>query len=154
MRAATACFKRWLAVRGHKGAAEDAQAVEAVRAFIGAHGASRFEDEQNEETEKEAAFDNANGPARGPTWQRIINRAGFRRRADDGQIEYLILPTVWRGEVCRGLDVKRAAEVVAKRGYLLGWSARHPADSVRIRGHGRMRVYRVPERILEGDDDE
>ncbi|MCL2429792.1 MAG: DUF927 domain-containing protein, partial [Alphaproteobacteria bacterium] len=61
MRAAAACFKRWLAARGGSGAAEDAQAVAAVRAFIAAHGASRFTDED------------------APKDHLTINRAGFRR---------------------------------------------------------------------------
>jgi putative DNA primase/helicase len=42
-RAASSCFTSWLTEGGGVGAVEDLQAIEVTRAFIAAHGASRFE---------------------------------------------------------------------------------------------------------------
>lgn len=135
--AAAACFRWWLDARGGGGAAEDMRAVEAVRAFVAIHGASRFE----------RADDNA------PDDQRIINRAGFRRRTNEGQ-EYLILPSVWRDEVCRGLDAGRVARALVAHGLLRrDGDGRHLTAVVRLSNHGRIRVYRVLASIL-GDGGE
>jgi putative DNA primase/helicase len=79
--AAGACFKAWLAERGGAGATEDMRAIEAVRSFIAAHGASRFE----------VVAEASNGAD-----QRIINRAGFKQANGEGW-DYLILPDTWGG---------------------------------------------------------
>lgn len=138
IRAAGACFKAWLAERGGVGAAEDMQAIEAVRGFIAAHGASRFE-----------PVADGSGPD-----QRIVNRAGFKRRHGEDW-EYLILPDPWRGEVCQGLDPKRVADVLRQRGWLLGATDRHRGALETIPGHGKIRLYRVAGAILgsQGDAD-
>jgi len=47
-----------------------------------------------------------------------ISRAGFRKADDDGGLEYYVLPEVWRGEVCAGLDAGAVAKVLADRGIL------------------------------------
>ncbi|GAV33011.1 hypothetical protein ROTAS13_00659 [Roseomonas sp. TAS13] len=138
MRAAAACFQVWLAERGGSGSGEDAQAVSQVRAFIEAHGASRFE-------LVGGGIDTGIDP-------RTVNRAGFRRKDGDGW-EYLVLPEVWRNEVCRGLDPKRSADTLAAEGFLLGSTERHRAASERIPGHGRLRVYVISGKILEGEDE-
>ncbi|MDT8277677.1 DUF927 domain-containing protein [Roseomonas mucosa] len=135
MRAAAACFQVWLAERGGSGSGEDAQAVAQVRGFIEAHGASRFE-------LVGGGIDTGIDP-------RTVNRAGFRRKDGDGW-EYLVLPEVWRNEVCRGLDPKRAADTLAAEGFLLGSTERARAASERIPGHGRLRVYVISGKILEG----
>lgn len=150
MRATAACFKRWLETRGGAGAAEDKQAVEAVRSFIALHGNSRFETvvmktawdpllkrevEKGEEVEPRT----------------VINRAGWRRKDEQGGWEYRILPSIWRTEICNGLDSGRVAEVLAKQSMLVGWSKRHPAAAVRIPGHKRLRLYRVLGTILNED---
>jgi uncharacterized protein (DUF927 family) len=136
IRAVAACFNRWLAARGGTGAAENMQAVDAVRRFIAAHGSSRFEDTSSKLDGHDL---------------RISNRAGFKRRNDAGDWEYLILTDPWRDEVCAGLNPKRVARVLAGRQLLLGWTARSMAASVRVPGHERVRVYCVSGTILEGE---
>ncbi len=138
MRAAGACFKAWLAERGGAGAGEDAAALAQVRAFLEAHGESRF-------TLLGAGNDAA------PDVPRTINRAGWRRRGTADGWEYLILPETWKAEVCKGLDAKRTAELLAGRGLLAGGTERHRAAIVRISGEGTPRVYRVSGAILGGD---
>src|SRR5205807_1098442 len=95
LRAAGACFAAWLTERGGIGSGEDAAALAQVRAFIEAHGESRFT----------LLTPSASGaePAP-PDVARTINRAGFRRRTGSGDTErweYLILPETWRTEVCK-----------------------------------------------------
>jgi uncharacterized protein (DUF927 family) len=143
LRAAGACFRRWLDTRGGAGAGEDMKAVDVMRAFLAAYGSSRFEKlttfvKSDEET---------------PEDRIVNNRAGWTR-LKDGMWEYLIQPDAWR-EVCAGagLDPSRVAAVLAKRGFLLGARERHKADTIRIVGHPRMRLYRVSAAILGGETD-
>jgi uncharacterized protein (DUF927 family) len=140
LRAAGACFARWLAARGGVGPAENMRAVEAVRAFVAAHGASRFErinDDPPQVQSETVPYD-----------QRVANRAGFRRRVDDAAWEYLVLPSVWKDEVCRGLDAKHAARVLAERKLLLLAPDGRLSALVRVPGHGPIRLYRVRGAIL------
>jgi uncharacterized protein (DUF927 family) len=136
--AAAACFADWLARRGGAGAAEDAEALRQVRAFIEAHGTSRFEESGDE-----------NSALAEP---RTINRVGFRRRHGDGW-HYLILPESWRNEVCRGLDPARVAKLLIGQRLMLPDSDGRPDRKERITGHGRIRVFVVSDAILGGDNE-
>lgn len=135
LRAAGACFEAWLAERGGIGAGEDRAAIEQVRGFIETHGASRFE----RIDDHDAASD-----------ERIVNRAGFRRKAS-GTWEYLILPDAWRTQVCAGLDAKRAARSLAAAGYLKPDSKGKHSRTVRVAGYGAMRLYVLGGLILGVD---
>jgi uncharacterized protein (DUF927 family) len=137
IRAADACFERWLSARGGAGAAEDMQAVEQVRTFIAAHGGSRFERVDSD----------------APSDQKIINRAGFKRR-EGGEWEYLILPATWRNEVCLGLDHGGAAKALGRHSLLVPGKDR-PWQNVRHCGtHGSVRGYCIRGSILEGGRNE
>ena len=56
--------------------------------------------------------------------------------------------------MCKGLDAKRTADLLAGRKFLLGGTERHRAALETIPGEGKRRVYRVSGAILEGGDDE
>lgn len=99
--AALACFRSWLDERGGTGSAEDRAAIVQVRLFIEQHGESRFQ-----------TIGAGTADAR-----TIINRAGFRRRSNEGW-EYLFFPGVWKAEVCKGLDARRVARTLADAGLL------------------------------------
>jgi putative DNA primase/helicase len=145
LRAAAACFAAWLAERGGTGSGEDTAALAQVRAFLEAHGESRFTLLTPPTSGAEPAP---------PDVARTINRAGFRRRTGSGDAErweYLILPETWKTEVCKGLDAKRTAEMLALRGFLIGGMQRHRAVLQRIPAEGPRRVYIVSGAIL-GDD--
>lgn len=144
MRAAGECFHAWLSERGGTGAGEDRQAVSQVRAFIEAHGESRF-------TLLDAKNFNST-----PIESRTIERAGFRRwvKTEKGERwEYVILPETWQNEVCKGLDPKRVAATLAARG-LLNHDSGHLTIKLSLPGLGRPRVYAVHGAILGGDDAE
>jgi uncharacterized protein (DUF927 family) len=100
MRAAGACLKVWLDERGGTGPAEIAAAMAQVQAFFEVHGESRF-------TKVSSAGPNEESTALEEP--RTINRAGFRRQVPDssGEWEYLILPQMWKAEICKGLDAKK-----------------------------------------------
>jgi putative DNA primase/helicase len=128
--AAERCFRSWVETRGGTEAAEVRVAIEQVRAFLTAHGDSRFE--------------------RLPTDDRVVsNRVGWRRE-EGGQEEWLISPEAWKREVCAGLDHKHVARVLADIGAL----RRDPEDrfscSERVRGK-QMRVYVVTNKLLTLD---
>ena len=138
--AVASCFQAWLADRGGFGASEDAEVIRQVRAFIEAHGTSRFEETDDDEN---------NGISHE---MRTINRAGFRRRDGDGW-QYLILPEAWRNEVCRGIDHKRAAKVLLSRNLLMPDADGRPDRKETIRNYGRPRVYVVSGTILGAGDE-
>jgi putative DNA primase/helicase len=124
----------WLDGRGGRGAAEAREAVERARAFIVAHGASRFED---------ISGSNANGPKDRP----INNRAGWK----DGKLFY-VPPTVW-AEIHKGADPKRAAQHVAAAAFLDA-PERDRFTKKAPRGvDGRPNCYAVKAEIIGGDDD-
>jgi uncharacterized protein (DUF927 family) len=132
-RAAAACFSVWLEARqGGGGHAEDAAAVTAVRDFLERHGDARF-----------ATLSGEAEPDRP-----ILNRAGWRRRAADGTWLYLILPGVWRSEVCAGLDPQQAARALMARGFLEPGDGGRATQKPRIPGIGPTRVYVVSARIM------
>jgi putative DNA primase/helicase len=132
-RAAAACFDAWLERRGGTGSAELLAGIAQVRAFITAHGSSRFE--TISELEPRA----------------VINRAGFRRVDESSQWEYFVLPTAWQLEVCKGHDAKAIARELQRRGWLIGDGAGKMSRSETLPGLGKKRVYVLTADILEGD---
>jgi putative DNA primase/helicase len=130
MAAAGKCFTAWLAERGGAGTAEDTKAIAQVRAFVEAHGGSRF-----------AAI----WEERDPSTERIVNRAGYKRRRNDGGWEYLFFPQVWKDDVCKGLDASAAARALLKAGYLTPGESGNLARKASIPGEGgqRPRFYVV-----------
>jgi len=150
MRAASACFKRWLVVRGGKGAGEHIRAVQQVRAFIAAHGSSRFE---HVDDNPPPQVGSKTGAPAGSTAPRItINRAGWKRQKH-GRWEYMITADCWKHEVCRELNPTNAADALIEAGFLVRGSGERRTIPQRIGSHGPVRVYVVRGAILGGDDD-
>jgi len=146
-RAAAKCFRDWLETRGGIEPAEEREAVSAVRRFIELHGNSRFEPMGN------LVPTNSMG---GPLDTRIQNRAGFRRRDDEGGIEYIVLSEVWRSEVCAGLDPVAVAKTLANRNLLIAGEGNKFQKNTRLPGFSNsVRCYVITSGILgdnEGDD--
>jgi hypothetical protein len=132
-KAAEVSLQRWLAGRGGNEAAE----VMAEK-----HGDSRFQD----------TIQNANDDADVPlTTTPIVNRAGYRRGRGEDQV-WLILPEVWKSEVCAGLDATLVARVLADRDMLV-----RAGDGFQklYRINGRpVRCYTVTAHILSGFADD
>lgn len=139
-RAAAKCFRDWLDARGGIEPAEEREALSAVRRFIELHGASRFEPMGGL-----APTDGMGAPID----MRIQNRAGFRRRDGSGGIEYLVLPEVWRGEVCAGLDAVMVAKTLAGRGMLIVGEDSKLQRKARLPGFASpVRCYLIASGIL------
>jgi putative DNA primase/helicase len=121
---AVACFQSWLQCRGTAGSSDDEMAVKQVRAFIEAHGSSRFQ------IEKEP----------------VADRAGFRREHRGGEVEYWVLPEVFHNEVCDGFDSSIVAKALAERKYL-----RRSKDRIEVKvriPEGTIWVYAIKASIL------
>lgn len=121
--AAAVCYAAWLERRGGPGSSEDVEALAAVQHFIEAHGEARFT------------------PV-GEDVRPTVNRAGFREQRE-GEWLYLILPQVFRREVCAGMDSSRVARLLNDRGLLI--ANERPRLTYKPRGQGRC--YAVREAI-------
>jgi len=122
-RAVAACFAAWLEGRGTTKAAEPMAMLAQVRAFLSAHGESRF-------TRWDA-------PADG---MRTVNRAGYVRSGADGPT-YYVESEVFRAEICAGFDAGAVAKVLAEAGALeLGGDGRPTCKKLLPDGR-RCRVY-------------
>lgn len=141
--AAARCFADWLSLRGGAGPAEEREAISAVRRFVELHGNSRFE--------PMGELINRDGMGE-PIEVRIQNRAGFRRRDAAGGLEYLVLPEVWRGEVCAGMDAVTVAKTLAARGMMKSGGDGKLQNLQRVPGFSNpVRCYVITSGIL-GDD--
>jgi uncharacterized protein (DUF927 family) len=135
--AAARCFKSWVEARGTTGAGDIVEAINQVRRFLGVHGASRFQSAK-------ARCDNQGTPIH----EKVIDRAGFRVDDGDGEAtKYLILPEVFRQEVCEGFDSRAVARALLQRGYL-DCEPPHLTKKPRLPEVGTIRVYAVKSSIL------
>lgn len=132
-RAIDRCFRAWLRARGSTGPSDMDAAISQVAAFVEAHGASRFQS------------DKAVG-------EKVTNRAGFLRRDDDGNVtQYLILPEVFRREVCAGFNSESVAKALLERGFLDPDGRGRLQKKPRITELGTtVRVYAINASILGG----
>lgn len=96
--AAQVCFNSWLDSRESGSANQEREAMlEAVRTFILKHSDSRFTSVNDIDHSK------------------TINRAGYVRVDSAGNNEYLIIPDVFKKEVCNGLDWSAVCKVLAEK---------------------------------------
>jgi uncharacterized protein (DUF927 family) len=125
--AAGFCFKAWLANRGGAGEMEFETGLAQIRHFLEAHGNSRFQTiGEGDEI-------------------RVINRAGFRRKDDDGRWEYFVLPEAWKSEVCAARDLARE---LLHRGFLVPGSDGKPQSTHKLPGMGAKRCYHLSAQIV------
>ncbi|WP_191059150.1 DUF927 domain-containing protein [Geminicoccus harenae] len=132
-KAAARCFQDWLVDRGGTDPYEIKAGLAQVRAFLEAHGTSRFE----------------------PAWETpnerpIINRVGFRK-LEDGTWTYLVLPEAWRSEVCKGFDPAMIARAMRERKWLRPGDGKNLSVQARVPGVGKIRVLQIEATFLEGD---
>lgn len=93
------CFARWLSKRP-LGASDMEKAIAHLRGFLQIHGDSRFDEI---------------GQTDSVGWVGSCrDRAGFRRKTDDG-VEFLIFPETFNAEIRRFCDPKKVAQELLKR---------------------------------------
>lgn len=142
--AAKKCFDSWLESFGGIGDREEAAILAQVRAFFEAHGSARFE-----------AMD-ANDE------QRVINRAGFWRKTPgdqtltgvnqmNGPREFMVLPEVFRRELCMGNDPKAAAKSLIAAGWIIPGGDGRETQKPRLPGIGPTRCYVFSGKMWDGD---
>jgi len=128
------CFAAWLEAFGGTGSREERAFFAQARAFFEAHGASRFA----------ATTDDAE--------PRVVNRAGFYRDRHTGEREFLVLPEVFRREICAGFDSRAATRWLKEHGWLLPGADGKAAQKPRLKGLGPTRCYVITPRFADGDD--
>lgn len=131
--AACRCFSDWLDGFGLQGNREDRTILSQVRAFFESHGASRFD-----------SINNPNG-------ERIHNRAGFFRTADNGDREYMVLSEVFKKEICEGFDPKLVARVLVSEQWLQPGKDGTASQKLRVRGIGIPRLYVFTNQIWQSE---
>lgn len=163
--AARTCFGAWLEGRGGAGNTEHTAIIRQVSGFFQAHGDARF-------VWWHRAMDD-----RKPN---TINRAGFKRmltkegtpinsnsdhhreygdvvhpaEAEGAELEYFVLPEVYRTEICRGFSVKAVTHLLLERGLLIpeGTGDKARADrKERLPGIGLTRCYRFSPKVTSGE---
>lgn len=141
--AAGKCFAAWLEFFG--GAAdnrEERTLLAQVKEFFELYGASRFEDEDP------IYFEDAS-----ITREQWINRrAGFFRLGAEGQREYLVMPQVFKSEVCKGLEPKTAVKVLRAHGWLIPASDGKSTQKPRLPKIGPTRVYVIGGKMWEHEE--
>jgi len=139
--AAKTCFTAWLDGFGGTDNRERRRLLEQVRAFFEVHAQSRFE-RINARGERHV---NANGE------QRIPNRAGFYWDGEMGTQEYLVLPEVFKREVCQGFDQKRAIRTLLDAGWLVPGKDGASSQKPYVSGYGQPRCYVLNAKMWSGE---
>jgi putative DNA primase/helicase len=136
-KAAEIIFRAWFDNRIGRGGSDAERAISQIRAFIEAHGSSRFE----MLTETDQPLDTS----------KIINRAGFRKQNDSGELEYLFLSETFRKEVCKGFDCKFVCKILDERGLLSTDSVGYQKQ-LKYAGT-KIRAYWISPKILSCSDE-
>lgn len=124
------CFHRWLAHHGGGDAAEMREAIERVRSFVARHGSSRFINLGN------------------TGLQNVPNCAGFRK-AENDECLYLVYTSVFRSEICAGLDHNTVAKYLLQAGYLEARNDNRFYKNYSITGVGKnITLYTIRASIL------
>lgn len=141
MKAAARCFKDWLSVRGGETDQEQRAMLQQVRAFLEQHGNARFESCDR------VGDDHSRG---------VMNRAGYRQdsKSAEGGPTFYILPSVWKGEVCKGYDATSVARLMKSRGWLVGSEGeqkRTPRAQVTLKDGSRPYVIHITPGFMAAD---
>lgn len=121
--AAKTCFTSWLENFGGNGNREERAILAQVRSFFETHGASRFEDIRTTDE------------------QRVPHRAGFFRTTSENIREFIVLPEVFRNEICQDKDEKLVKKVLIKAGILSPAENGQPSQNIRLPTFGSVKAY-------------
>ena len=149
--AALACFNAWAAGFGRTGLREHRQILERVRNAIQA-GQSRFGNVPKAKMQSfygDDSEDSGGGPSNREGEARSLSTLGYLHDIEPGKSCYLFHDSGW-SEILTGCDLKEAAEVLHKQGFLV------PGDGGRLKRKQRVgdrtpRFYTVRAAILEWD---
>lgn len=154
--AAQVCLDAWIASRGGAGNSERASMLRQVRTFFEAHGDARFPywhrigDDHASKTINRAGlrrvFD-----ADGTPYKDIGNKAVDVPLGsvyeDGGTVTYYVLPEVFSGEVCKGIDLKAVCDLLAASGCMIVKEPGRYSVSTKLPGIGKVRCYCITDAI-------
>lgn len=147
--AAKVCLGAWLAERGGAGNLEGDAIVQRLRLTIERYGEGRFTRWDNV-----AAKVDEHAP-------RTVDRLGFRRTIEHGcgdvlytSATYYLLPTAWRDEVFKGMNLRNVNRVLVERQILQPGKDGKAAQSIALPGMPKGRAYVVDGARLFADEDE
>ena len=130
----------WIEWRGGVGQADIQAALRQVRGFFESHGASRFQSIV-------MRMDVKSGDG---IEERVPNRAGYWRHAEDGERLFLVFPGVFRREVCEGFDSELVAAELAKQSLLVRGDGKNLMKRETVPDQeSRPRFYVIRGRILD-----
>lgn len=127
------CFQDWLEMRGDLGMHEEKEAITQIKRFFELHGESRFSSWSSDPIDE----------------SRTIKRVGYRRRTDEGGVEFYVFRNAFRNEICLGLDYTYVEKLCIKNNLLLPDSNNSPTRSERLPGNNKTtRCYRFTSEVL------
>ena len=135
MEACVSCFQDWRNQRGGDEALEIKQVLSQIRLFFEQHGESRF-----------SLIGSGNDR---PT----INRAGYKRMNSNGGFDYLVLPEVYKRELCKGFKLAWVNKLLLQRELLVAGESGRPDRKERINGFAHpIRVYVFNSKIYDDEN--
>lgn len=137
MKAAITCFKAWLAGYGGEGNKEERDMLAQVRRFLEANF-DRF-----------VLYDRAEDSHAPKT----LNRCGYRKAANDGLAEFLVLPEMFKSEICKGFGYRDVAKLLISKGYMRPGDGKNLMPKVDLPHEGRARAFHILPSIWSGDGD-
>ena len=164
------CFDAWLAARGGAGNGEVTAMLRQVRRFFENHGEGRFTwwhratDDHSAKTLQRAGFRRLVDADGKPIKMQKTGYTPGTSNADkaiyddltaiDGeqtQVEYFVLPEVFRTEVCQGFDYQSVCRELLSKGCLAPDSGRPFDCRARLPGVGQANCYRVTPALFSLD---
>ncbi len=133
-KATSIILDNWIKNRGGYTAQEIKAVLKQIRHFLEKHGDSRFAnwDEQ--------------------TFNKIVNRAGFKKYVD-GEIYFYILPEVFKREICAGFDYNFVSKVLLDKKWLIPDSEGNFTRSENLPDCAKnMRCYKLDGEIVFSED--
>ena len=112
---------------------EEQVAIDQVKIFFEQHGESRFSSWSSDPVDE----------------SKTINRVGFRRKNEEGEVEFYVFPNAFRNEICSGLDYRYVEKFCIKEDFLIPGSDNSPTRSERLPGFTKTkRCYRFSSKVI------
>lgn len=170
--AAKTCFDAWLASRGGSGSGEVTAMLRQVRRFLEANGESRFTwwhratDAHSVKTMQRAGFrrlvdadgkplkvsQKLSGSNLSASDQRLYDELLPAISDEETEVEFFVLPEVFRAEICEGYDYTTVCKALLDAGCMKPGAGRHFDDKQRLPGLGPSRCYRITSGIFSVED--
>lgn len=151
--AARTCFAAWLEGRGGSGDVEHVSILRQVSGFFHAHGDARFVwwhramDDHKPSTVQRVGFKrmiarDGTAISNGADHNKVFGDAMYSVDTAAFELEYFVLPQVFREEICKNFNHKKVARLLIDRGLLMPESEVCATRKERLPGMGPMRCYR------------